>query len=150
MREFYNKEIEALHNAAEPMLTGHSGGFLFDIREVFSRRKIRFGWVRISTSGNLGLCDYGCGLHDVSVYASGEGYRDKDGKIQVRYNVRFRVGTGDDGSWGAWGPSFDTLDECLTHVEKVAPILDDLVSLPTEDELNKMLQPFGMFGEFEP
>jgi hypothetical protein len=125
---------------------------LSKLGEAFSPKELpdKLGWTRISTKGNLELHDYNNGLFCVTVKLSGQG-RMKDGKFDgVDYHVRFHVGNSDDSSWGAWSKPYEDKEECLAQVNKTAQILNDLVSMPTGEELNDMLQPYGLYGQWEP
>ncbi len=66
----------------------------------------------------------------------------------ITYIARFHVGCADDGQWDAESKVFTNEQEAITLVEKVAPLLDDLHTLPCERDLNELLQPYGMFGVF--
>ena len=145
----FTPEIKALIEVIGARLTSNSFGVLSDLKELMRPKKVAEGrWVRISTSGKLGLCHYDAYLHDICVWYCGVPEQ-VDGKwVVTSYNVRFHIGNLDDCSWGAWSKNMSK-EEAIDMVEKIAPILDDLTELPTEDELNEMLRPFGMFGTFE-
>jgi hypothetical protein len=128
---------------------------LFDLQELFRPQKDEFGngYIRISAKGDFGLFDYGVGLLSVqvSVVGYGKGALGKpDEEVdKVNYTVLFTVGCADDGLWQAWSRVMPK-EKCEQLVEKIkTEILDDLSSLPKDTELNEMLQPYGLFGQYE-
>ena len=128
---------------------------LFDLKEMFRPQKDEFGhgYIRLSAKGNFGLFDYGVGLLSVHVsfVAYGKGALGKpDEEVDdVNYTVLFTVGCADDGLWQAWSKVMPK-EKCESLVEKIKiDILDELSILPTDVELNEMLQPYGLFGQYE-
>lgn len=144
MKDYYfNPEIKSLNDLLGKRLANNGGGVLHDLKNLMRPKKIKDGeWVRISVCGELGLSHYNSGIHDIHIRVVGN----YENKI-ISYGVLFHIGNLDDGEWQAWSKYFPTIQEAIDLVEKIAPILDDLVVLPTSDELNEMLKPFGMYGE---
>lgn len=148
---FYNSQIESLDTEFPELYRKNSHAVLSDLRNLFDVKKctgIVYGYFRISTKGNFELVDYNAGLYDVSIKAVGEGYYEGD-EHKSRWAVRFMVSNLDDMMWIGYSKNYDSKEECIKHVDFVASILDDLVTMPTEQELNEMLRPFGIFGTFE-
>jgi len=149
--KFYSLTMEDLNSKIAELQEKNHFALLWDLRETFSPKELpsKLGWTRISTKGDLPLCDYNCGLFCVSVELYGQGYQ-IDGKYAgVNYYVHFHVGNADDMSWDAWSKPYDTKEECLQQVYKTAKVLDDLVSMPSEEHLNEMLAPYGLYGQLE-
>lgn len=128
---------------------------LYDLKNMFRPQKdeSKYGYIRISSKGNFGLFDYGVGLLSVhvSVVGYGKGALGKpDEEVNdVNYVVLFTVGCADDGLWQAWSKVMPK-EKCERMVEKIKiEILDELSILPTDVELNEMLQPYGLFGQYE-
>lgn len=146
-KDYYSPQMEALDSAMSKLIKENSFGLLFDFRKIMAPRKISDSWwARISTSGQLNLCSYGVELHNVTLRCVEIGHLDSPNTFEVR----FSIGTADDGSWGACSKQFSTKEEAEALVLKMVPILNDLTVLPSESDLNEMLRPFGLFGEFEP
>ncbi len=119
-------------------------------KHLMRPRKISEGhYARLSVAGKLGLCHYNAGLYCIQLRTNISPIQ-VDGKTKYEYVVQFHIGNLDDMSWDAWSKYFETKEEADALVEKMAPLLDDLVELPTNDELNDLLQPFGLYGEFQP
>ena len=136
-------EFKQLNDNIGKLLLQNSFGVLSDLRQIMLPRKIKDGeWVRISVCGELGLSHYNSGIHNIHISISGN----YENKI-ISYGVLFSIGNLDDGLWQAWSKYFPTQQEAIDLAEKIAPILDDLVVLPTSEKLNDMLKPFGLFGE---
>ena len=57
----------------------------------------------------------------------------------------------DDGSWRAESKHFDTISEAQELADRVSDEFVDKIGtkLPTEEELNEFLRPFGMYGHPE-
>lgn len=153
-QKFYSPELEVLNASIVRIQQQNHFGLLWDLKEIFSPKPHPngLGWTRISTKGNLRLCDYNCGLFCVSVTLSGQGrFTDDEKKSHViDWYVHFHVGNADDSSWGAWSQPYNDKEKCLAQVNKTAEILNDLVSMPDSDTLNEMLRPFGLYGELQP
>lgn len=151
-RDIKNEHIRKLNEEFAECLSRNSYSVIADLRELFTPKKDKFGrWRRISCTGELQLCDYGAGLVDVRASYMAERSRDDTTKSEfIGWVVRFSVGTLDDGTWGAWSKLFDHKDDAIDLMNKLGEeLLPELAVLPTDEKLNEMLRPYGMYGEYE-
>jgi len=126
-------------------LSGNKYALISDIREIMKpKQKSPGNWWRLSTIGDFELCHYGAGivcLH-FHYYAN-----HKPISNWYTYSPALSITTLDDGGWRAEGQEMDK-EDCINFIDKHAKILDDLTILPNEKDLNKLLQPLGMYGIF--
>ena len=109
-----------------------------------------YGAVR-ATGAFKASFDYGRGLMYVTISTSP--YCEKVG-TPVMFETRVHIGNIDDGSWEAYSRHYTNAEECNQLTEKVYQAFvksegRDTV-LPTEEELNEMLRPLGMWGSTQP
>lgn len=118
-------------------------------KNYFQVQKTDRGYIRVSAKGLFNLFEYGRGIYWVHVETVGYG-RELDGKPIIQYCVLFSVGTINDGNWQAWS-TYHSKEKCQEIVEKInKEIFPDLGSMPSEEMLNELLKPFGLFGAFQP
>jgi hypothetical protein len=99
-------------------------------------------YCKMVQTGPFNLFDYGRGFLEISVRSMPIGGKeDQRGKYQVRIYIM----TVDDGGWGAWSTT-TTLDKANATVKKVRDLIEGMVVLPTEEKLNEMLIPLGLYG----
>lgn len=114
---------------------------LSNLRKIFGIQELSdaYGYIRISGKGNFDLFDYDCGVYWVSV---------RTVKINSNYLVLFTVGSADDGLWWTWS-KYKTEEACKETTDKIRVLMNDLNTLPTDVELNRLLSPFGLYGGYE-
>ncbi len=119
---------------------------LSDFAELMRPRedKQRGGYFRFCAKGGFELGDYGRGLLYLRVWPL-----QNNALLNPSWCVRLYIGNVDDGSWGAWSKQMtrEVAKELVTRIHD--ELFDDLSSLPTSAELNKLLTPYGLYGEFE-
>jgi hypothetical protein len=144
--KFYCPDLKELNDKFAELTHKNPFGLLFDIREIFSTKPTPngLGHTRISTTGKLEICDYGVGLLVVSVKLVGQGNKPPE---TTDYFVQFHIQSGDDSSWIAWSKPYKSKEDCLEMVKKVSELLTDLICLPSSEDLNEMLRPYGLYGE---
>lgn len=99
------------------------------------------GYNKFVQTGALGLYDYGRGFIDVSIYR----YVDHNRKCYVR----IYFGTIDDGDFGGFRLCNSKL-EANELVEQIANnIFKNMVTLPSHERLNNLLNPYGMYVNYE-
>lgn len=93
-----------------------------------------------------GTFDYNRGLLvvSISVYGNSE-------VTPTTFSTRMSIWNVDDGSWRAESKHFATITEAQELADKVSAEFVDKIGtkLPTEEELNEFLRPFGMYGHSE-
>jgi hypothetical protein len=102
----------------------------------------RTGYSKFIQTGNIEFGDYGRGFFDVDIYALYQ-------PLSQRWAVIIWLGTIDDGDYGAL---LENLDEETARnlVERVAnEVFKDMVAFPTQDELNKILRPYGLYVTYK-
>ncbi len=87
--------------------------------------------------------DYGRGFYDVSIF-----YNYYPNKTLPHHACRVWFGTIDDGDFGSWN-YFDTKEEAIKMVEKVAELFDTIQTLPSHKDLNKMFEKMGVYFDHE-
>ena len=101
---------------------------------------------KMCQTGDLDFYDYGRGFLNVEIYPSADIYGEKDenGKF-LNYFCRMWFATIDDGDFGGWSKpmSKENAQELCKRIAR--EVFEDMVSLPTEKELNEILRPYGMF-----
>jgi hypothetical protein len=102
---------------------------------------------RICAQGDFrGTFDYNRGLLVVSigVYGNSE-------MTPVTYSTCMSIWNIDDGSWRAESKHFDTIGEAQELADRVSDEFEDKIrtKLPSEEDLNEFLRPFGMYGHSE-
>ena len=96
------------------------------------------GYAKMIQKGDLCKCDYGKEFFDLSIS------RVKDPRTGT-WSVRIWLGTWDDGDFGAWKKvSSETIAKI--EVKEIAmDVFADMVRFPTEEELNVLLRPHGIY-----
>lgn len=103
--------------------------------------KTEKGYSKFIQRGNLSLYDYNRGFIDLSVHA----YLNQ---LKEPF-VRIWFGTVDDGDYGGW-LACATLEQAQELVERIAnEVFKDMISFPTDEELNRMLRPYGIWVGYE-
>jgi hypothetical protein len=96
------------------------------------------GYEKLVQTGEFeSLSDYGGGFLYLRIRAVPTPEKGK-------YMVRVSLSTIDDGVWGAQSDLM-SLDKAKSMSKRLSDILN-IVKLPTEENLNKMLLHFGLFG----
>lgn len=149
-REIRNEHLKTLNEVFGDALAKNHFSVIGDLRELFSPKRDQHGrWYRISCTGELNLCDYNAGLVSVSLSVQADRYDQALNKF-FDYVVFLSVGTLDDGSWAAWSKTYEDVNEATAMMNKIGEeLLPDLVVLPTDEKLNEMLRPYGLFGEYQ-
>lgn len=116
---------------------------IFDqLTELTKLTKTKEGYSKFIQRGNIEFYDYNHGYLDVDVYAY-QNHKDK------KWFVRIWFATIDDGDYGGWREVATKL-EANEVVEKIATnVFKDMVSLPTIEELNKLLRKYGIAVGYE-
>lgn len=95
------------------------------------------GYAKFIQTGNLNLGDYGRGFIDVEIYTHVNHDRTP--------SVRLWFGTVDDGDFGGWLVC-NFKEQADNLVERIArEVFENMVSLPSEEELNVLLRPYGIY-----
>lgn len=115
--------------------------FLLQLKEMLQPQRTKYGYIRVIPTGAFTeVYDYGIGILYIRIewHTNGEGYI-----------VRFCIGCADDGDWEAESENMSKR-EALSLIEELRiNILEKLITVPTEKELNKLLQNFGLSREIE-
>ena len=122
---------------------------LFDLRDATQVQKINdYLYMRVAFKGEFNLFDYDCGTYYIRLSLSNNDWsRSKDEPIL--YCVHFCVGCADDGGWGAWGQP-TTKEKAKELLDKIATeLLPELTIMPSEEDLNKMLAPYKLWGQYD-
>lgn len=61
------------------------------------------------------------------------------------YHTRLCFATIDDGDFGGWGTPITDLGQALARTKQVADYFREMVTLPTQDEMNEALRPLGLY-----
>lgn len=100
-----------------------------------------FGFTKFMKTGELEIQDYDIGFVEIEVY-----YFTKEG--DGGHCVRIWFESIDDCDFGAFVPVYSS-SEGIELVNKLANIFKDMDSLPNKVELNKILEPFNVYVDFE-
>lgn len=111
------------------------------LRELTSLHETKNGFSKFIQKGDIEFYDYGVGFFDVSVYY----YRDHLG----RHNVRIFLDTIDDGDYGGWLRKVREKDARETVKLIAENVFRNMVSLPSLQELNEKLDPYGIQVGYE-
>lgn len=111
------------------------------LRELTKPTKTERGYTKFIQRGNIEFFDYNHGFFDVCVYTlqthKGEWF------------VRIWLDTVDDGDYGSWTP-VDSKEEGDALVQKIfEDVFENMIALPTQDELNELLRPYGAYVNYE-
>ena len=119
---------------------------VFDqLAELTKLTKNDRGWAKFVQRGEIEFWDYGRGFFDVDIYAFQTRTREGNGS----WHVRIWLGTIDDGDYGGW-VEVSSKEEAYALADQIAlNVFANMVSFPTLDELNKMLQPYGIAVGYE-
>lgn len=91
-------------------------------------------------TGALDFFDYLTGFLEVNVYPYYDG---------EKWYVRMWFATVDDGDFGGWSTDMPFEKAQKTAADIAKNVLEDMITLPTKDELNKLLRPYGMYVDYE-
>lgn len=145
-KEAENIEFSGLDEKFPKLMVTNPWSILYNLKNLMRPRRISDGhWMCFVSKGRFELHDYGCGLYSIYIRTLPWTV----GSETKGYSVQFHVGCADDGSWAAWSSVFDNKDHADKLVEKLSKLLPDLTNMPTSKELNDLLFPFGLYGEFE-
>jgi hypothetical protein len=93
-------------------------------------------------TGDLNFSDYGRGYLCVNLYLYDR--HSPEGKTQIR--IVFL--TADDGDFGGWG-GFLEKDKAEDVLKTCVELFDSMYCLPSQEDLNSQLQPFGIQVNYE-
>jgi len=94
-------------------------------------------YLKMIPTGKIGFFDYGRGFLGVEVFVSGH----EEGK----YRPRIWFDTSDDGDYGGWGREMSK-EDAVKLVDRIAnEVFATIEILPTLEEMNLLLRPYGMF-----
>ena len=92
--------------------------------------------IKLVQTGRCGLHDYNRGFLAIHVYVI---------STEHGFQIRLILKTVDDGGAAAWSQVYDSLDMAIEHVQRVIGLLKEVQVLPSLDELNITLRPFGLY-----
>lgn len=115
---------------------------VFDqLEELTKLTKNDRGYAKFIQRGEIEFYDYNRGFFDVDIYAMCDS--------QKKWHARIWLGTIDDGDYGGW-VEVSTKEEAYALVDQIAHnVFANMVAFPTTDELNKMLEPYGIAVGYE-
>ena len=105
---------------------------------------------KMCQTGDLDFYDYDRGFLNVEIYPCADicGEKDENGKF-LNYFCRMWFATIDDGDFGGWSKPMSK-EKAEEMCKRIAyEVFEDMVALPTGEELNKILRPYGMFVGYE-
>lgn len=109
--------------------------------EMMQLTKTKDGYAKFIQTGALSLYDYGRGFIDLSI--------EVDNCPGRPPQVRIWFGTIDDGDFGAWVPCASK-EDANKLVERIATeVFRDMITFPSDAELNEMLRPYGAYVGYE-
>jgi len=113
------------------------------IRELTKLVKTRddehkLDYLKMVQTGSLSLPDYGVGFLCFHTFTS----------FQVEtnmWNARILIATIDDGDYGGWSKPLSQKAAMLLVHKIATDIMRDMTVFPTDEELNTLLRPYGVF-----
>jgi hypothetical protein len=119
--------------------------FYDQIDNITSMRKYEeygtYAYLKMIQTGSFKLFDYGRGFLGVQIFVSGH----EEGK----YCARIWFTTVDDGDFGGWSKEMSKLN-ASTLVNRIAmDVFSQMKILPSQEELNLKLRPYGMYVDYE-
>ena len=103
-------------------------------------------WGKIIHEGNCSHHCYGRGFFYLRIYVMiHRKWNEDTSKYDENgnYSVRVWYGTIDDGDFGGWYEDLP-LEDAKWIANEIKDIYNTIYSLPTDDEMNKLLEPTGM------
>lgn len=127
-----------------------------DIYEMFERAEVLFApveYTKLVTNGESGpalvkmvtasasdIHSYDRGLLIVQVYI-----RNIGGSGPESFQPQVHIASIDDGGAHGWGPTYPTLAEAIKPAQDIIAYFRKMNELPTLEELNLDLRPFGIY-----
>lgn len=110
---------------------------LTEMKTIENNDKV-LSFSKMCQTGNLEFCDYGRGFLNVEISAYVHPSKGHGPFCRVWF------ATIDDGDFGGW-VNHKTLEDARKQAIKVKEVFEKIVTLPTQDELNILLRPTGMY-----
>jgi hypothetical protein len=112
------------------------------LAELTSLKKIDNGYSKFIQRGKLSLYDYNHGFLEATVTSVLQ-------RPKGPWLMRLHIASKDDGDYGGW-VEVGSQKDALALAERIATeVFKDMISFPTDAQLNGLLQKYGVYATYE-